>query len=147
MSTETLQKFLEKVTAKKILDNINSVLSREDIKQKQLSIRTGKSDNAFNKMLNEMKSPKLTTILRYLESVNEILRERKREEITLEQIIDDEALEIIKVTNNIADADLTVFLSDNKGLLKSTIYYFELLKKKKKISAEEEKIYKEIKEL
>ncbi|MEC1539541.1 hypothetical protein [Bacillus subtilis] len=147
MSTETLQKFLEKVTAKKILDNINSVLSREDIKQKQLSIRTGKSDNAFNKMLNEMKSPKLTTILRYLESVNEILRERKREEITLEQIIDDEALEIIKVTNNIADADLTVFLSDNKGLLKSTIYYFELLKKKKKISAEEEKIYKEIKGL
>lgn len=132
MSTETLQKFLEKVTAKKILDNINSVLSREDIKQKQLSIRTGKSDNAFNKMLNEMKSPKLTTILRYLESVNEILRERKREEITLDQIIDDEALEIIKVTNNIADADLTVFLSDNKGLLKSTIYYFELLKKKKK---------------
>ncbi|WGD93248.1 hypothetical protein P5629_04755 [Bacillus subtilis] len=132
MSTETLQKFLEKVTAKKILDNINSVLSREDIKQKQLSIRTGKNDNAFNKMLNEMKSPKLTTILRYLESVNEILRERKREEITLEQIIDDEALEIIKVTNNIADADLTVFLSDNKGLLKSTIYYFELLKKKKK---------------
>ncbi|MGN2618364.1 hypothetical protein [Bacillus inaquosorum] len=147
MSTETLQRFLEKVTAKKILDNINSVLSREDIKQKQLSIRTGKSDNAFNKMLNEMKSPKLTTILRYLESVNEILRERKREEITLEQIIDDEALEIIKVTNNIADADLTVFLSDNKGLLKSTIYYFELLKKKKKISAEEEKIYKEIKGL
>ncbi|MBY0184436.1 hypothetical protein [Bacillus subtilis] len=147
MSTETLQKFLEKVTAKKILDNINSVLSREDIKQKQLSIRTGKNDNAFNKMLNEMKSPKLTTILRYLESVNEILRERKREEITLEQIIDDEALEIIKVTNNIADADLTVFLSDNKGLLKSTIYYFELLKKKKKISAEEEKIYKEIKGL
>lgn len=146
MSTETLQKFLEKVTAKKILDNINSVLSREDIKQKQLSIRTGKNDNAFNKMLNEMKSPKLTTILRYLESVNEILRERKREEITLEQIIDDEALEIIKVTNNIADADLTVFLSDNKGLLKSTIYYFELLKKKK-ISAEEEKIYKEIKGL
>ncbi|MEG8303676.1 hypothetical protein U3D89_09210 [Bacillus mojavensis] len=147
MSIETLQKFLEKVAAKKILDNINSVLSREDIKQKQLSIRTGKSDNAFNKMLNEMKIPKLTTILRYLESVNEILRERKSEEITLEQFIDDEALEIIKVTNNIADADLTVFLSDNKSLLKSTIYYFELLKKKKKISAEEEKIYIKIKGL
>ncbi|MGZ9793873.1 hypothetical protein [Bacillus atrophaeus] len=147
MSTETLQKFFEKVIAKKILDNIDSVLLREDIKQTQLSIRTGKSDNAFNKMLNEMKIPKLTTILRYLRSVNEILRERNRKEITLEQFIDDEVLEIIKVTNNIADADITIFFRDNKNLLKSTIYYFEILKKKKKISAEEEKIYKEIKGL
>ncbi|GED01739.1 hypothetical protein [Bacillus atrophaeus] len=114
MSTETLQKFFEKVIAKKILDNIDSVLLREDIKQTQLSIRTGKSDNAFNKMLNEMKIPKLTTILRYLRSLNEILRERNRKEITLEQFIDDEVLEIIKVTNNIADADITIFLETIK---------------------------------
>ncbi|AKL78399.1 hypothetical protein [Bacillus velezensis] len=142
MSNVVLQSFLEKVIAKKILDKLNSIRDNSNIKQTHLSTKAGKSDNAFNKMLNEMKVPKISTVLRYLDATNELLKENKMNEITI-----DELLEIVRRTNNITDGDFDSYIEHNKDFLKGITFYFEIMKKKKIMSIEEEKLYMKIKEL
>nr|MDH3091806.1 hypothetical protein [Bacillus velezensis]WGE00306.1 hypothetical protein P5644_20090 [Bacillus velezensis] len=147
MSNVVLQSFLEKVIAKKILDKLNSIRDNSNIKQTHLSTKAGKSDNAFNKMLNEMKVPKISTVLRYLDATNESLKENKMNEITIDELLDIEILEIVRRTNNITDGDFDSYIEHNKDFLKGITFYFEIMKKKKIMSIEEEKLYMKIKEL
>ncbi|MFZ7751958.1 hypothetical protein ACO1DC_06510 [Bacillus velezensis] len=93
-------------------------------------------------MLNEMKVPKISTVLRYLDATNELLKENKMNEITI-----DELLEIVRRTNNITDGDFDSYIEHNKDFLKGITFYFEIMKKKKIMSIEEEKLYMKIKEL
>lgn len=154
MNREVLQKLLEKIIAKKIIDNFNDFLYKKDIKKIELSSKAGKGDNAFSKTLNEMKTPKLTTILRFISALNELLIEKnfKKEKnknylMTVDSLLDEEIIGMLKITNDIADADMNVFLIEHRTVLKGCVIYLEILNKKNNLNCEEEKIYQIIREL
>nr|MDH3098230.1 hypothetical protein [Bacillus velezensis] len=76
-----------------------------------------------------------------------LLKENKMNEITIDELLDIEILEIVRRTNNITDGDFDSYIEHNKDFLKGITFYFEIMKKKKIMSIEEEKLYMKIKEL
>ncbi len=143
-----LQKILSKIISREVMDNFNRLLSQHRITNREISRYIGAPDNAFNKIINEMSVPSVTTIIRYVHAAEQIIGENKIS-IYSKILIDNEIEKAVSILNQISDADITELINENKEFFKSLDFYFSTsqFKKVDPFTIEERNIYAEIKEM
>ena len=143
-----LQKILSKIISRKVMDNFNRLLSQHRITNREISQYIGAPDNAFNKIINEMSVPAVTTIIRYVHAAEQIIGKDKVS-IYRRILVDNEIDKAVSILNQISDADITELINENKEFFKSLDFYFSTTQSKKvdPFTIEERNIYAEIKEM
>jgi hypothetical protein len=143
-----LQKILNKVISRKIMDKFNKFLSQHRITNRRISQCIGAPDNAFNKTINEMTIPSIVTIIRYVYATEQILGIDKMD-IYSKILIDDEIDRAVGILNQISDSDINDLIYENKDFFKSLDFYFSInqFKKDNPFTVEEINLYRRIKEM
>lgn len=144
-----LQSMIGKIISKKAMDNFNKFLLQNKIANRRISQAVGASENAFNKIINEMAVPTIPTLIRYVHAASRLLEIEDKMQIYSKILVDQEIDKAVGILNQISDSDINDLINENREFFKGLEVYFSIHKSKKNnpFTSEERNMYEKIKEM
>jgi len=144
--TAELQKLLNKIAVKMLMDNFSRKIYESKITHLELSRKAGKHEGAFNKTMNQMEDPNLSSFLRYWFSARSILKQRNEDssQFSLDMLVDEKIEKILTAAADLAESDLEKFCDANHEFLIGLKVHVDLLNSKGRLRPEELGAYTEI---
>ncbi|MBU3201734.1 hypothetical protein LL037_08410 [Clostridium estertheticum] len=144
MSNEnlSLQQLLCKILNKSIIDKFHNELQKNNIRDSNLSIKSGKNPSAFNKTFNNAEQLTLSSFLRYLYAAADISNSAMNSKpFALDTFLQDEDIKILELICSIKDCTIDELDPDAIKFLKHLKYHFDFLQKNNKLTQNQICVY------
>ncbi len=144
MSEKELQKVLMLVSVKRMLELLDRRRAELDISQRELSLSSHLSSNAFSKNLNELQDIKLSRFITYLSTIkrlNSTKSEDSRNNQPIEECLPVQIQRIADLAGTISDADLNNLSDEETNLFISIKYDVIRLRETGSINDSQAEVY------
>lgn len=143
-----VQKLLSKVALQRFMQNFRRKLNELDVKDIEISKKSGRHQGAFNKTINEAEDLRLSSFLRYWDTALSIATEHEVA-IDFHDLMNEEVRKILQMVKEFSPSDLGDSIPNihSKDLIDLKVYVDLLVKQKAITQAEQTAYYQIIEEL